>query len=98
MIGLRKTPEFERWLERLKDLQAELRIRTRIDRLRHGNAGDHKAVGEGVMEMRIHYGPGYRVYYTQRGLEWILLLAAGDKASQDQDISLALQLKRNLNH
>ena len=50
------------------------------------------------MEMRIHYGPGYRVYYTQRGLEWILLLAAGDKASQDQDISLALQLKRNLNH
>lgn len=93
---IRKTREFERWLERLRDSATLLRIRARIYRLEHGNAGDHKSVGEGIWEMRIHFGPGYRVYYTQRGHEWVLLLAGGDKSSQENDIRLALQLKKDL--
>jgi putative addiction module killer protein len=64
--------------------------------LREGNAGDHRSVGEGVFEMRIHCGPGYRVYFTRRGPEWVIVLAGGNKGSQDKDIRLALQLAKNL--
>ena len=96
MITLRQTPEFEKWIETLRDREARLRIRTRIHRLTQGNPGDHKSVGEGVCELRIHYGPGYRVYYAQKGQAWVLLLAGGDKNSQGNDIQLALMLNRNL--
>ena len=94
MIELRKTPEFDRWINGLRDLRARLKIHTRIRQLMAGNLGDHKSIGEGVWELRIHYGPGYRVYYTKKGDEWILLLAGGDKDSQAIDIRNALKLAR----
>jgi putative addiction module killer protein len=96
LIELRKTREFDRWFDRLRDRQAQSRIHGRLLRLGEGNPGDQKAVGEGVWELRIHYGPGYRLYYTQRGPEWILLLAGGDKDSQEKDIRLALKLARTV--
>ena len=68
----------------------------RIERLARGNPGDFKAIGEGVSELRLHYGPGYRVYYKQRGSELVILLAGGDKSSQSKDIKIALRLARNL--
>lgn len=73
-----------------------MRIQARIDRAEAGNFGDCQAVGEGVSEMRIHYGPGYRVYFTQRGLEIVLLLAGGDKSTQSKDIKTALDIARRL--
>lgn len=94
MIELRKTPEFDRWFAGLRDQQALGRIQRRIDRLEEGYLGDHKYVGNGVFELRIHSGPGYRVYGTHRGSEWVLLLAGGDKGSQERDIRLALKLAR----
>lgn len=94
MIRLRSTPEFDHWFSRLRDSKARQLILTRFERLMDGNAGDHKAVGEGLWELRIHHGPGYRVYYTQRQREWILLLAGGDKDSQKRDIRLALTLAK----
>lgn len=91
-----KTELFVRWLDGLKDLRARARIQTRIERLIEGNPGDVKPVGGGISEMRIHYGPGYRVYFTRRGQELILLLAGGDKSSQSDDIQTALKLIKNL--
>lgn len=73
-----------------------MRIQARIDRAEAGNFGDCQAVGEGVSEMRIHYGPGYRVYFTQRGLEIVILLAGGDKSTQSKDIKTALDIARRL--
>jgi putative addiction module killer protein len=96
MIELRATPEFERWIDGLRDIEARSRIQARITRLWDGNPGDHKSVGEGVFEMRIHYGPGYRLYFTRQGLRWVIILAGGDKDSQNRDIRLALRLARNL--
>ncbi len=96
LIELRKTREFERWLSRLRDMQAEVRIDARIDLLAKGHAGDSKAVGGGVYEMRIRYGPGYRVYYTRRGWSLVIVLAGGDKSSQEKDIRLARRLAREL--
>jgi putative addiction module killer protein len=96
MIELRKTPEFRRWIDELRDLNARFKIQARIRRLMEGNPGDHKPIGEGVFEMRIHCGPGYRVYFMHRGREWVIVLAGGEKGSQDQDIRLALLLARNL--
>lgn len=84
------------WFESLKDRQTARRIQARIDRAEEGNFGDHKAVGEGVSEMRIHHGPGFRVYFTQRGMEIVILLAGGDKSSQTQDIATAHELARQL--
>ena len=90
------TAVFDVWFESLKDRQTARRIQARIDRAEEGNFGDHKAVGEGVSEMRIHHGPGFRVYFTQRGMEIVILLAGGDKSSQTQDIATAHELARQL--
>ena len=90
------TEVFDAWFESLKDKQTARRIQARIDRAEEGNFGDHKAVGEGVFEMRIHHGPGFRVYFIQRGLEIVILLAGGDKSSQSQDIETAHELARQL--
>jgi putative addiction module killer protein len=93
---IRKTELFARWLDTLRDLHARARIQVRIARLEAGNPGDTKPVGEGVSEMRIDYGPGYRVYFTQFGREVVVLLAGGDKRTQTADIKAAQRLARNL--
>jgi putative addiction module killer protein len=95
-MDTRKTEEFLKWLDGLTDIQARARVMVRIERLAMGNPGDVKAVGEGVSELRIHYGPGYRVYYKLRGSELVILLAGGDKGSQSRDIKIALRLAKNL--
>ncbi len=87
---------FDDWFTGLRDARAKARVQARIDRAQLGNFGDSEPVGEGVSEMRIHYGPGYRVYYTQRGLEVVILLAGGDKSSQARDIRKALETARKL--
>ena len=96
MVAIRKTEVYARWLDGLRDIQARARVLARIERLAAGNAGDVRPVGEGVSEMRIDYGPGYRVYYTKRGREVVVLLAGGVKRTQATDIKTALRLARNL--
>lgn len=96
MIEIRKTEAFTEWLDGLRDILARARVQARIERLAAGNPGDVEPVGEGVSELRINYGPGYRVYFKQRGRELIILLAGGDKSSQAKDIKAALRLARNL--
>ena len=96
MVEIRKTELFAKWIDNLRDVQAKARVLVRIERLASGNAGDVKPVGEGISEMRIDYGPGYRVYFTKRGSELIILLAGGDKSSQSADIKVALRLARNI--
>jgi putative addiction module killer protein len=96
MMEIRKTKIFANWLDKLRDIQARARVLVRIKRLAEGNTGDAKSVGEGVFELRIHYGPGYRVYYTKIGHEIVLLLAGGDKSTQSDDIRTALRLAHNL--
>lgn len=90
------TDTFDAWFDGLRDRQAKRRIQARIDRAEEGNFGDHKSVGKGVFEMRIDCGPGYRVYFTLRGLELVILLAGGDKSSQQADIRLSLGIAREL--
>lgn len=92
MLDVRETDEFSEWLSALRDSRARSKILVRIDRLANGNPGDVAPVGKGVSEMRIDYGPGYRVYYIQRGTRYVLLLAGGDKSSQDRDIVEAKRL------
>jgi len=92
MVELLRTADFEKWLSRLKDGRAVARIADRLDRLAMGNPGDVKPVGEGVSELRIAYGPGYRVYFLQKGSIVILLLCGGDKSSQSKDIKSAKAL------
>jgi putative addiction module killer protein len=92
MIGVRQTTEFSDWLHRLKDANAVARIVARIRRMELGNPGDARSVGGGVMEMRVDYGPDYRVYYVHRGKEIVILLCAGDKRTQPQDIKQARAL------
>ena len=96
MVEIRKTELFAKWIDDLKDVRARARILVRIERLAAGNPGDVRPVGEGVSELRIDYGPGYRVYYTHRGQSVIILLAGGEKRTQDRDIRTALRLARNL--
>ena len=96
MVEIRKTARFAQWIDGLRDLRARARIQARIERLALGNPGDAKPVGEGVSELRIDHGPGYRVYFKQRGRELIILLAGGDKSTQAKDIRMALELARNL--
>ena len=96
MIEIRKTDLFAQWLDALRDIQARAKVQARIERLAAGNPGDVEPVGEGVSELRIHYGPGYRVYFTPRGRELIILLAGGDKSTQAKDIKAALRLARDL--
>lgn len=96
MVEIRKTEVYASWLDMLHDIRARARILVRVERLATGNPGDVKPVGEGVSEMRINYGPGYRVYFKQHGHELIILLAGGDKRSQVSDIKTALRLARNL--
>ncbi len=95
MTEVLKTAEFDGWLSSLQDRQAVARITARIDRLVAGNAGDTKRLGSGVSELRIDYGPGYRLYYTQRGKALVLLLCGGDKRTQDADIKRAFKLAKD---
>jgi putative addiction module killer protein len=91
-----RTEVFAEWLDGLRDLRARARVQARIERLALGNPGDVRPVGEGVSELRIDYGPGYRVYFVKRGRELVILLAGGDKSTQAQDIQTALHLARDL--
>jgi putative addiction module killer protein len=94
MIEIRQTEVYADWFASLRDRQARARIDVRIRRLSLGNPGDVRPVGSGVSELRIDYGPGYRVYFLQRGATLVILLAGGDKRTQDQDIQTALELAR----
>ncbi|MGC8519259.1 MAG: type II toxin-antitoxin system RelE/ParE family toxin [Steroidobacteraceae bacterium] len=95
MLEVLKSATFEAWFGRLRDREAQARINARIRRLSLGNPGDVKAVGAGVSEMRIDYGPGYRVYYAQRGNVRVLLCCGGDKRTQDADIKLAIAIAKD---
>ena len=96
MMEVRQTEAFADWFARLRDRQARARINVRIRRLSLGNPGDVCPVGEGVSELRVDYGPGYRVYFVQRGASLVILLAGGDKRTQERDIELALELARSV--
>jgi putative addiction module killer protein len=96
MLEIRKTVTFAKWLDGLRDVRARSRVLVRIERLSLGNPGDVKPISEGVSELRIDYGPGYRVYYKKVGRTIIILLAGGDKRTQAKDVKTALQLARNL--
>lgn len=96
MIEVRQTAVYSEWFDGLRDRQAKTRIDIRIRRLSLGNPGDVKPVGDGVSELRIRYGPGYRVYFVQRGELLIILLAGGDKSTQARDIRMAKDLARDL--
>ncbi len=96
MIEIRETAAFSKWIDALKDIRGRARILVRIERLATGNPGDVKPVGEGVSELRINYGSGYRVYFRKIGQKVIFLLVGGDKSSQSKDIKTALRLSRNL--
>lgn len=95
-MEIRKTKAYSQWIDALQDVKGRARILVRIERLAAGNPGDVKPVGEGVSELRMDFGPGYRVYYKKRGSEIIILLAGGDKGSQEKDIEKAKELARNL--
>jgi putative addiction module killer protein len=96
MAGVRQTEEFSGWLRRLRDANAVARIVARIRRMEMENPGDTKSVGRGVFEMRIDYGPGYRIYYVRRGTQIVILLCGGDKRTQQQDIKRAQKLAETL--
>lgn len=96
VLEVRQTEMFATWFQALRDRRARARVQVRIDRLSLGNPDDVRPVGEGVSEFRIDYGPGYRIYFIQRGATLIVLLAGGDKGSQTRDIGIALQLARSL--
>jgi putative addiction module killer protein len=96
VIEIHKTETFVKWIDGLQDIRARAHILVRIERLAAGNPGDVKPVGEGVSEMRIDYGPGYRVYFKKIGKQVVILLAGGNKSSQSKDIKTALLISRNL--
>jgi putative addiction module killer protein len=92
MINIRKTSVYKKWFKALRDSRARYQILARIERLSEGNAGDSSPIGEGLSEMRIHCGPGYRVYYKDTGKEIVILLCGGDKSTQQADIARAKQI------
>ncbi len=96
MIEVRETEAFSQWLSGLRDARAKAEVARRVRRLALGNPGDVKPVGGGVSELRIHYGPGYRVYFVQHGSLLIILLCGGDKSSQAKDIASALKLAKEI--
>ena len=96
MFEVRQTERFAKWFSNLKDRRAKARVQARIDRLEIGNFGDVASVGEGGSELRIHYGPGYRVYFVRQGSVIVVLLCGGDKGSQSSDIAKAQELAKKL--
>jgi putative addiction module killer protein len=96
VIQILKTDEFAAWLDSLRDIRGRAKVQVRIERLLAGNPGDVAPVGEGVSELRIDHGPGYRIYFKQRGRQLVILLAGGDQATQSSDIKTALRLAREL--
>ena len=96
MLEVVQTEEFEEWFAGIRDSRAQAKIAIRIDRLSMGNPGNVKAVGQGVSELKIDYGPGYRVYFIRRGQQLVVLLAGGDKSTQQKDIARAMQLANDL--
>ena len=96
MVEVRQTEEFSGWLNRLRDANAVARIVGRIRRVETGNPGDTRGVGNGILEMRIDYGPGYRIYYVHRGVQIVILLCGGDKRTQPKDIKRAEKLAETL--
>jgi putative addiction module killer protein len=96
MMTILKTSKFTKWIQELKDLKRKARIQARIDKLEFGHFGDCESIGSGVFELRIHFGPGYRVYLMKKGQELVILLAGGDKGSQAKDIKQAINLSNEL--
>jgi putative addiction module killer protein len=96
VIEVHQTSIYAEWFERLRDREARARIDARIRRLSIGNFGDVKPVGDGVSELRVHYGPGYRIYFVQRGTTLVVLLCGGDKGSQDRDVAVARRLAKTV--
>ena len=94
-MRVEETDAYRDWINGLKDRVGRARIQFRVDRLVHGNPGSHRNLTDGVAELKIDFGPGYRVYYTQRGTRLILLLAGGKKSTQQSDIEMAIHLARN---
>jgi len=94
-VRVEKTDEYRDWIDGLKDRAGRARILVRVDRLIHGNPGQHRDLTDGVTELKIDVGPGYRVYYSQRGTRLLLLLAGGDKSTQQKDIAMAIQLAKS---
>lgn len=94
-MRVEKTDDFREWIDALKDRAGRARILVRIDRLIQGNPGQHRALSDGVSELKIDFGPGYRVYFSQRGSRLLLLLAGGDKSTQRKDIAKAIHLAKN---
>jgi putative addiction module killer protein len=97
-MEVRQTAEFRRWFARLRDIRAQAQIVRRIERAQAGNMGDAKALGDGLSEMRIHYGPGYRLYLSQRGAALVILLCGGDKSTQAADVTKARAMLRDYDH
>jgi putative addiction module killer protein len=91
-MDVRTTPQFDHWMEGLRDVQGRARIVVRIERLSQGNPGQHRVLAGGVVELKIDVGPGYRVYFTRHGTQLVLLLCGGDKSAQQRDIQTALRL------
>ena len=94
-MRVEKTDVYREWLDALKDRAGRARILVRVERLIHGNPGQHRDLTDGVSELKIDFGPGYRVYYAQRGISLLLLLAGGDKSTQQKDIVMAIHLAKN---
>jgi putative addiction module killer protein len=94
-MRVEKTDEYQAWIDGLRDTAGRARILVRVDRLIHGNPGSHRNLTEGVSELKVDAGPGYRVYYSLRGTRLLLLIAGGDKSTQEKDIAKALLLNRN---
>jgi putative addiction module killer protein len=94
-VHVEETLEYRAWINALRDVIGKARIQVRVDRLVHGNAGDHRNLPSGISELKIDFGPGYRVYYSKRGNRLLLLLLGGDKSTQQQDIRKAIALAKN---